>query len=145
MLADDMTVVREDPGESLAVVPGVPVFNLPDDAAVNLQQSTEGLMRRRGRRLKVSIPVVVAPAPAPVRALYVLQPESGSSVRREPVTGAAKFVALRDCLYGPVFQADRESLFPLEVALLARTPVYRLFRPLDRWTMDDVLTVLLQG
>jgi hypothetical protein len=144
MLADDMTAVHMGGDGVVTVVPGIPQFNLPSDAAASLRQATDGMARRRGRRIKVSIPAAIAADRAPLRALYLLQPEAGTSVRREAVTGAAKFTALHGCLYGPAFQAEREALFPLEVALLAQTPVYRLVRPLDRWSMDDVLEVMLQ-
>ena len=145
MLADDMTAIRMDEGGVATVVPGIAQFNLPGEAATSLNQSTDGMAQRRGRRVKITIPAAVAAAPAPLRALYLLQPEAGTTcVRREPVTGAAKFALLQASLYGPVHQADRQAFFPLEVALLSKTPVYRLVRPLDRWTMDDVLRVMLQ-
>jgi len=142
LLADDLTAIRIEGGGAL-VVPGVPQFKLGRAAAANLGQVTDGLTERRGRRMKLVNPAAVACSNTPLRAFCQLQPEDTQSLRCELVTGARKFEALDACLYGPVYPADRLVLFPLVTAVLARTAVYRVIRPIEGWSVDAVVETLL--
>ena len=77
-----------------------------------------------------------------LRALYLLRPSVGQEVVAARVTGG-KFLALQECLYGPMFAEEHPALFPLMSAVVGTVPFYRLDRPASRWSVDEVAETIL--
>ena len=100
-----------------------------------------------GWRLKSAIATAARMAQAAGRlgAFYVLGAHAGSDVRVRAVTGSEKFNALQGCIYGPMLAEEHRGAFPLIGAVMRTAPVYRLERPAGRWSVAEVVEVLLGG
>ena len=147
LLADDLTVVRPGPDGVLEVLPGVPQFSLCEDAMDRSHRPVAGLSRHRRCRHKFVVPAraEMANRPVPLRALYLLQSHPGKDVRVRRVTGAEKFSAVQDAIYGPLLPQEHPAQFPLFATLARQVAVFRLERPENLWTVDAVAEVLLRG
>lgn len=143
MLTDDITALRLGPAGHVEVLPGMPQLHLCDDAAAGLGQDIAGLPRQQWRRLKTAVPVAVAPAAAPLRALYLLETHTDAHVRVAALTGSDKFVAVQECIYGPLLPEEHPGQFALFAAVVEQTAVYRLFRPARRWSIAEVVDAIL--
>jgi hypothetical protein len=145
MLADDVTVLRLRADGGLDVLPGVPQLHLMDDAASNLGQDIAELPRYQWRRTKAAVPIETAAAPANLRSIYLLQIGAQDQLHVQALNGAEKFVALQECIYGPLLPPEHSRQFPLFAAVTDRVNIFRLTRPAARWSIDEVTQVLLNG
>ncbi len=147
MLADDVTALRPDANHHLEVIPGLPQFCLCDDAADGLGQDARQLPRHRTQSRKVVVQgeSAIAPAPAKLKAVYRLQTHSGDEVRIRRLSGAEKFAALQQCIYGPLLPEEHPGWFPLFRALSSQIAVFLIERPAHRWTAGAVAEVVLHG
>ncbi len=145
MLADDVTALRLRSDGCVEALPGVPQLHLSEDSAAGLGQDISGLPRRRRQRLKAAVPArsIMAESPALLRALYVLRSYSGEAVRVTALSGAEKFAAVQECIYGPLLPDEHPGQFPLFAAVTDRVAVFRLERPIGRWSIDGVLKAVL--
>ena len=145
MLADDVTVLRLRSDGCVEALPGVPQLHLPEDSADNLGQDIAGLPRYRWRRMKAAVSVETTPAPAALRALYLLRTKPQNDLQVQTLTGAEKFAALQECVYGPLLPQEHPRHFPLFAAVADQVAVYRLDRPAARWSVDEIVEILLNG
>ncbi len=147
MLADDITALRLRSDGCVEALPGVPQLHLSKESAAGLGQDISDLPRHRRQRLKAAVPAqsIMAEAPATLRALYVLRSYSGEGVRVTALSGAQKFAALQECIYGPLLPEDHPGQFPLFAAMTDRVAVFGLERPIGRWSIDEVVKVILNG
>jgi hypothetical protein len=145
MLSDDITALRLGPDGRVETLPGVPQLHLTEDSALVLNQDICGLPRYPWRRMKVAIPAqtMMSAAPAPLRALYLLQITPTEDLSITSLTGAEKFNALLECIYGPLLSQDHPELFPIVAAFTAQVVVFRVERPAHRWTIDQVVDSII--
>ncbi|MBI5301185.1 MAG: hypothetical protein HY868_03540 [Chloroflexi bacterium] len=145
MLTDDITALRLGHDGRVEALPGVPQLHLTEDAADGLGCDIVGLPRNKWRRMKAAVPAhrAMALEPAPLRALYLLQPRDGDGLRVQPLTGAEKFDVVQTCIYGPLLPQEHPGQFPLFAALVEQATVFRLERPTERWSVDDVVDTIL--
>ncbi|MBF0545522.1 MAG: SUMF1/EgtB/PvdO family nonheme iron enzyme [Candidatus Riflebacteria bacterium] len=143
ILSDDITAFSKGDGNVTTVLPGIPRFYLTNDTAEKLQQPTDGMPPQRERRLKASIRFDYSISPVPLHALYLLQPGKGASVGCESLRGPAKISAFLQGLYDHGLKMERTQLFSLVTNLLAKTPMYCLTRPDDRWSMVEILDLVM--
>lgn len=147
MLADDIVVLQKGQGGHVEVLPGVPQLHLTEESANAVGQDITGLPRYPWRRMKAAVPAhnSMATDAASLRALYLLQTYGGAELRVQLLTGAEKFAALQDCVYGPLLADEHPGLFPLFTAVAEQVPVWRLERPAERWSLNYVAEVILNG
>jgi hypothetical protein len=145
MLADDVTVLRLCSDGNVEVLPGVPQLHLTEDTASNLGQDISGLPRYRWRRMKAAVPIETASTPTNLRSIYVLHTADRAALQIQALSGAEKFAALQDCVYGPLLPEEHPQQFPLFAAVTNRVAMFRLERPAGRWSIDEVVQVLLNG
>ena len=146
MLSDDMTALR--PGDVpgvIEVVPGAAQIHLTQDAAEGLGYAVSPAQLQPWRRMKTAVSAhdSMTGQAGQLRALYVLRPSGGEEVVAARVTGGGKFLALQECLYGPMFAEEHPALFPLMSAVAAAVPFYRLDRPASRWSVEEVAGAIL--
>ena len=146
MLSDDMTALR--PGDVpgvIEVVPGAAQIHLTQDAAEGLGYAVSPAQLQPWRRMKTAVSAhdSMTGQAGQLRALYVLRPSGGEEVVAARVTGGGKFLALQECLYGPMFAEEHPALFPLMSAVVAAVPFYRLDRPASRWSVEEVAGAIL--
>jgi hypothetical protein len=146
MLSDDVTALR--PGDAagvIEVVPGASQVHLTQDAAEGLGYAISPAQLQPWRRMKAAVSAgdSMTGQAGRLRALYVLRPSGGEEVVAAPVTGREKFLALQECLYGPMFAEEHPALFPLMSAVVDAVPFYRLDRPASRWSVDEVADTIL--
>jgi hypothetical protein len=99
---------------------------------------------RRGKAALVA-PAVQAPGVMPLRKIYILEPGTGETVAVSRVTGTNKLDALLECVYGPLFQEEHSNLFPLLAATAEQAEILRIRRPDNRWSLDEVVSVVLHA
>jgi hypothetical protein len=148
MLSDDVTALR--PGDVpgvIEVVPGAAQIHLTQDAAEGLGYAVSPAQLQPWRRMKTAVSArdSMTGQAGQLRALYLLRPSGGEEVVAARVTGGGKFLALQECLYGPMFAEEHPALFPLMSAVVAAVPFYRLDRPASRWSVDEVAGAILAG
>jgi hypothetical protein len=153
LLSDDVTALCAVPVLSTSlsrlggalVLPGVPQLYLCEEATLGLQQDASGLPFRAFGRLKRAMrPAQEMPQQAvPLRAIYLLQTAAGPNLNVHPLSGAARFDALQECLYGPLLPAEHREQFSLFAAVAEQVAIYRIERPADRWTVDEIVTEII--
>jgi hypothetical protein len=146
MLSDDVTALRPGgaPG-SVEVLPGAAQTHLTEDAAENLGYRDDPAQLQPWRRMKAAIPTHdgMASRAGRLRALYVLRLSRGDDVVVAQASGGAKFLALQECMYGPMFTDEHPALFPLMSTVVNTVPFFRLERPAGRWSVGEVADAML--
>jgi hypothetical protein len=146
MVSDDITIVRhgQDHVEAAA---GSTVMHLWDDAAHRVGLDLSGCDRHPTRRGKAALVAPTGPSAGgmPLRTIYILEPGTGETVDVSRVIGTNKLDALLECVYGPLFQEEHPGLFPLLSATAEQVAIVRIRRPGDRWSLDEVVSVILDG
>lgn len=146
MVSDDITIVRRA-DDGIEAVTGSTVMHLWDDAALNIGLDLSGCDRHPTRRGKAALIAPATPSHRvmPLRKIFILEPGSGETVGVSRVTGTNKLDALLECVYGPLFQEEHPGLFPLLSATAEQAEIFRIRRPGDRWSLDEVVSVILDG
>lgn len=147
MLSDDITALRQGEDNNVEILPGVPQLHLCEDSAEELKQDLTNLPRYPWRCMKAAVPVhdVMATAPVPLKAVYLLRSHPGSELRILSLSGAEKFTALHDCMYGPLLPMGDAGLFALYTSITDQVAMFRVERPLGKWTVDEVTKAILNG
>ncbi|MBI3891828.1 MAG: hypothetical protein HY303_09910 [Candidatus Wallbacteria bacterium] len=145
MLADDVVAIRLSANGRPEVLPGVARLYLTSESARRLGVSLEGLERDPFRRMKAALPTApsMAPAPAPLNALFCLRPHAGARLTLERARGAAAFELLQSSVYGPMLASEHPALFPLAATIGGQTAIFRVKRPLKRWTAPELADAIL--
>ena len=144
MIADDVAVLRLGATGSVEVLPGIALMHLWEDAAGRLGLNTKGLPPHplRPRKAAVAAPVVHA-LPLPLRAMYLLECNGIERLCVFSLTDMDKLVALLDCVYGPMLPGEHPEQFRLFSATAEQVAIHRIVRPEGRWTVDEVVEVVL--
>ncbi|MBF0545102.1 MAG: hypothetical protein HQM08_11735 [Candidatus Riflebacteria bacterium] len=148
MLADDVTALHLRSNDScVEVLPGVPQLSLLRDAAQGLGLNVEVLQSsslRRGKavmffsnNLKVK--------PVPLRTIYLLKYFSGDTLQIVSLTGAVKFAALQDSIYGPLLPQEHPNVFSLISIITKQVKLFCIKRPEGKWTVKEIVEVILDG
>jgi hypothetical protein len=148
MLSDDVTALRPGAAPGLVeVVPGAAQTHLTADAAGGLGYAVDPAQLQPWRRMKAAISTHggMASRAGRLRALYLLRLSPGDDVVVTAAAGGAKFRALQDCLYGPMFTEEHPALFPLMSTVAATVPFFLLERPAGRWSVGEVADAILGG
>jgi hypothetical protein len=148
MLSDDVTALRAGsaPGQ-VEVVPGAAQTHLTEDAAGGLGYPVDPAQLQPWRRMKAAIFTHggMAARPGRLRAFYLLRLSQSDDVAVSPAAGSAKFRALQECVYGPMFTAEHPALFPLMSTVVVTVPFFLLERPSGRWSVGEVADAILGG
>jgi hypothetical protein len=145
MLSDDVAVLRRCP-EGVEVLPGLRRYRMVADAWERVQPPAEQVVRLGGPRNKIAL---VAPIsayranPAPLAAVYVLEPYSGDEIVVARVQGFAAFRLLQAQAYPPLESMALPEHLRSFGALIDRLAVYRVRRPAQRWTVDELADIVL--
>lgn len=144
MISDDITALCFGTDGLVEAVPGAAQIHLWDNAAERLDIDTSGFGFHPLRREKVVFPTQrwYSTEPAPLRRLYLLDVHHDDNLHISCLTGVDKFAALQGCIHGPFFQEEHTGSFPLFSAT-AQVDVFRIKRPEGRWTIDEVVEVIL--
>ena len=146
MIADDIAVLRFGAAGSVEVFPGVAQMHLWEDAAERLGLNITGLASHPLRRRKA---VVAAPIGSvgllPPKAVYLLECNGVEQLHVSSLTGSDKFAALQECVYGPMLPDEHPGQFRLFSSAAEQMAVHRIIRPEGRWTVDEVIKVILDG
>ncbi len=144
MISDDITALRIGTDGQVVAVPGAAQIHLWDDAAGRLEINTSGFNRHPLSRMKAAFPTRSGRCtePSPLRRIYLLGVHHDDNLHISCLTGMDKFAALQDCIHGPFFQEEHTGAFPLFSAA-AQVDVFRIKRPEGRWTVDEVVEVIL--
>jgi len=147
MVSDDLTILRRTASGCVEVVPGTAMMHLWDDAAHGVGLDVSGISRHPMRRGKAALEVTGTPClvPTPLHKIFILEPCTGKNVRLSQLRGAETFDALLDCVYGPLFAEEHTGLFTTLSSAAAQIGIYRIKRPEDRWTVNEVVEVILNG
>lgn len=145
MLADDVCPITDDG----LVQPGIPRMKLWDDTVARLGIATQGLERLPGDRAKWNVPLnkPVNPEPRKPGLMVVLEPVQSNRLTATRLTGAAKFTALRNNIYRPLFNRalGTEAHCLKRVAeISAATDVIRIARPSDGFEVDTLVDTILE-
>lgn len=146
MLADDLTVLNLDKQGNVIVLPGVPQMHLSDQAADGLGKDISGLQRHAWRLMKAVVPTeaVMAQNPAPLKALILLEKGTGEQLVVEDLKGTQKFDGIQTCIYGPLLPMEHARFFPIISKIVEQVQVFRIRRPDQLWTVDQVVDTILQ-
>ncbi|MEO0463970.1 MAG: hypothetical protein AAF127_12625 [Pseudomonadota bacterium] len=145
VLADDVCPIASDG----MIHPGLARMKLWDDAARKLGITTHGLERLPGERAKFNVPLPALASSAPRRPglIVMLNPAPSDAITVTPLTGADKFVALRNNIYRPVFNRALEN----EPACLKRVSeigaaadLVSISRPRDGFDIDQLIDTILE-
>lgn len=148
MLTDDITVLGTDREGRIVALPGVPKMNLCEDAAAKLGHDVANLQRNPVRKSKVLVPVApkdTLTEPLPLRAIYHLAAPAGDRLAVTRLEGAGKFAVLQECIYGPLFPDEHHGLFGLVSEVVRQVELVQITRPVDRWSLDEIVEAILHG
>jgi hypothetical protein len=145
MLADDVTALACASDGQVEVLPGVARVNLTEAAVNGLgYQRHPGLLESgRTKSALAADPPLMAARAGRLAAIYVLCTHDGPEVIHHELTGLEKFDAVQRCIYGPMLPAEHPGAFPLVQALMLTAAVYRLQRPVHRWSVPEVAGIVL--
>jgi hypothetical protein len=147
MISDDLTILKLADSSSVETVSGAARIYLWEDAAqgigLNLTQSIRHPMRRA--KAALSLPGEPCRNPAPLKKLYILQPAACEDVTLLRLNGSDKLEALLSCVYGPLLPEEHPGLFPLLSFAARHTDIYRIQRPENHWTVDEIVKRILNG
>lgn len=146
MLSDDVTALKLDSAGRVVALPGIPLMHLTEDAAEGLGADIEGMPRYSWRRMKAAVPTheEMATEAVELRALFLIEPTEGRRLRVYTVEGTEKFAGLQSCIYGPLLASEHPQVFPLFAAVSSDVKVFRIERPQELWTADEIAERMLQ-
>ncbi|MGB3471869.1 MAG: hypothetical protein WBA51_13690 [Erythrobacter sp.] len=145
VLADDVCPIESDG----MIHPGLARIKLWDDAAAKLGIVMKGLERLPGDRAKfnVPLPALSSTAPRKPQLIVLLDSVRADEVTVTSMTGADKFVALRNNIYRPIFNRalETEAQCLRRVAeLSATTELIRISRPRDGFEIETLIDTILE-
>jgi len=147
MLSDDIAVLRT--GDSaIDVLPGLRRFRMTTEALARVQPPAERSYLLGGPRNKVALwapPASFHVAPAPLAAIYVLEPYTGDAITVERLAGYSAFRLLQAQAYPPLESMALPAHLHAFGALVDRVAVFRIRRPADRWTVDELVDIVLRA
>jgi len=147
VISDDITVLRFGASGFVEVNPGTTMMHLWDDAVLGVGLNPAEFGRHSMRRGKAVLSAPGEPCRRPVRLqrLCILEPGEGDEIRVLRLRGSDKFDALLACVYGPFFREEHPGLFELFSATAEQVEIFRIQRPVGRWTVDHVAGAVLHG
>jgi hypothetical protein len=147
MLTDDVTVLRIGDHGRVEVVPGVGEVRLTPAASTRLGLVLPPDLLAPWGREKAVLPAraQLATEPTPLDRIYLLEASPEPDFEVTQLTGAQKLEGLLASLYGPLFAAEHPGLFPICAAVLEQVDLFRIRRPAEAWSIDEVRSVLLDG
>lgn len=143
VLTDDLCVVRRGPDGILRAEPGFPQSKLWLDSLRHLDISAEGLRRIRSELEKRALPLgeEFAAEAYPLRRIYVLLSQAKDEITFHPLTGPAKFSAVRNHTYRFRFVAglgQRPAHFETGAALARQAAIVRVQRSRNRFRLEEL-------
>ncbi len=145
LLADDVSVLTRMPDGRIHVLPGMPQVALCPDAVTRLEHQKIGRVRRSPTRTKSIIrPQTAVPTkPVPLRAITLLRASDCDDVKVRTLHGGERFLALQECIYGPLLPEEHAGRFELIAAVAEQVSLSVIERPIGRWTVDEVVEAIL--
>lgn len=148
MLADDVTVLQQNPEGTVIALPGVPKMNLCVDAAMNLGHDVVNLSRNPLMGTKVIVPVAECDCVTdalPLKTIFLISRHTGESLIINRLNGIGKFAALQDCIYGPQLPEEAAELFPLVKSVTEQVKIITIQRPFRGCSVDQVVEAILNN
>ncbi len=147
MLADDITVARLASDGRVEVLPGAGEVRLTHASSSRLGLDLPAELEAPWGLGKAALPAGarLATVPSRLERMYVLETSDAPGVDVTPLAGSEKFDALIASVYGPLFAAEHDRVFPVCAAVLEQAQLFRIRRPAADWSIEQVSTVLLDG
>jgi hypothetical protein len=147
MLADDITVARLASDGRVEVLPGAGEVRLTHASSSRLGLDLPPELEAPWGQAKTVLPARtrLATEPARLDRMYLLETSAEPGVEVTQLVGSEKFDGLITSVYGPLFAAEHDRVFPVCAAVLEQVQVFRIRRPAADWSIEQVSTVLLDG
>lgn len=144
MISDDLTILHRSTEGLIEIVPGPSMLHLWDHTAHALDIDTSRLHRHPGRRCKIVVPTRSENGqPAPLRKLFIIEPCPEENISVLHLSGTEKFDALIECIHGPFFLEEHPDNPSFLSAAARQVDIFRIRRPEHRWSLDEVVKVIL--
>jgi hypothetical protein len=147
LLADDLTALTAGPDGGIEALPGVPQLYLCEDAMQDLEEDATGSPFYSYGRLKRAVrpPQSLPTEAVPLRSIFLLEKHDEDDLRVRLLSGAERFAALQECVYGPLLPQEHPDRFALFAAVVETASLVRISRPAARHTLEEVVEVILRG
>ena len=145
MLSDDITALQMDASGVVQNLPGIPQMHLTEDSASALGTDISEIPRYAWKRMKAAVPTqtVMSGQASPLRALYLMDTHPQDNLEVKALAGVEKFDALQKCIYGPLLPEEHPARFALFAAIMQQVHIYRVRRPENRWSLDELVDTIL--
>lgn len=148
LIAEDLTVIDE----AGRAVPGLPQIKLWSDAIKKLQIGEEDLSRIRMQVSKFRVPVpATSTGPVLVSAVFLLgtqRDEHNGELRIEKLEGLSRFNQVRRHTFRRTMvegMGRGRELFTRYTQMLDQMPIYRIVRPVNRFTANEIAKLIEQA
>ncbi|GIM27392.1 hypothetical protein CPJCM30710_00580 [Clostridium polyendosporum] len=149
-MADDVSVIGEFKSFNHAIYPGYPQQKLCRDAIKLMGYDPDSFVKIDDDREKHIIPVrsSFVSEPCTLGAIFELSKWEGANVEIEEVTGSEKIITLMKNLYrieATHFVGLNREYFRKCVEIAKDIPIYRIKRPNDKYTVDELVDIVLKA
>lgn len=139
-LCDDVCAI----GRGNLIQPGLARMKLEETALRQLGIRNDGFERIAASPAKFSVPLPNSPLRGPQAPglIILLEPAQCSEITTTPLTGIAKFTAIRNNIYRPIFNRalDNEPECLERIKRLSDSvPMFKISRPRERFDMEGLV------
>lgn len=147
LVADDVSLVHFSDDALPKVWPGIPQVKLWDDSVLALQRDPQSLPLLLDNWEKRRLPVDPSSlyGEAPLAAIFLLSSESCDAPAARMLTGVDRFAAIAGNIYRGETILDLgqgANHFEFATRLAARTSVFSLSRPHDRFALKEIQEIV---
>lgn len=147
LVADDISLVYFSADGAPWVWPGIPQVKLWDDSTVALQRDPETLPRLLDKwdKRRLTVDAAALAGASCLTAIFNLNPEECETPQVRFLSGAERFAAIAGNIYRGETILDLgqgANHFEFVTRLAARTPVFALSRPHDRFALKEIQEIV---
>jgi hypothetical protein len=144
LLDDDVAALELREDGTVQVLPGSPRVCLTAQSVERLGIGPSNVPKPVGPAGKIFVPAAVPTRASRLRAFFILAPFGGRNVEIRQLRGIEKLDALYRSVLGHILRQEHADLFPTLSAVAAEIAVHRIDRPLDRWSVDELVDAILR-
>ena len=147
MMADDVTAVTTADDGTIIAIPAFPAIRLWEDSLTALGKTSEGLQQVRSDINKHYLPITRFHSEAePVRAVFHLVPDNGTSLRIAPIEPAFQVAALSKFIFRKKFidgMGLRKPVFERIARMANQARLFEVRRPPSAIPPSEVAQAML--